>query len=212
MKVNISLNELGPAMWFLGDDIKRLKITLTFANPGPFSVDFSKLTESEQTSLLCAIRDKKVNSDIPFDELYKFFRKEKTSDPVETPPPEVEEYLQKIKGKEIQERLLQKEAIILEKNRKNIERLKQNLKGTIRAVRCSLAREEDLKQLALVLKLEEEGKNRKSIIDFITERMSQICQKIDKKSLAISNLMKTPEEKKTFQSDVIESESKIVRF
>jgi len=175
--MKIKLSEFGPAMWFLGEP-RKLIISLTFANPGPVEVDFDKLQPVDQAKLLKSIREGVVESDVPFRTLYERWAEgnvlagsTSTKEVAQIQPGPADPRLvwaQQIEAKRnaLQAQRDEEEAHVL-------ERCKYLSGLTVRGLKSSLKRENDIKLLRALLKTEEAGKGRKLVLEAIHEKIRE---------------------------------------
>lgn len=200
--MQITLTDLGPPIWFLGDP-KNLIVSLSFANPGPVELDFGKLEKLQQQRLLSAIQNGHLESDISFQELYEEYTK---SYPPQ--PPVVAEDTSP--AKQAMEQRLQIEAERQEKEEKLKEKCISKLKGSVAAAVSNLTGEEDVRYLRMLMSYEQADKNRKGVIRAIRDRIKRIENGLSKRIIKeveeqISNM-----KSETDEMVVVESEQRTV--
>jgi DNA-binding transcriptional ArsR family regulator len=209
MNIRIQLNDPGPAMWFLGDDPKNLKVQLTFARPGPVELDFENLSEKEKENLLIGVRDGKLCSSVAFQDLYELFRQSQ-ADSVPEPSPEVKKYLAEKERQVVAQKQFEKAARKDKRHQKVEDRANYLIKKSYRAIRAALTKEKDNGLVTRLYAMEKEGKNRTSVIKYLEERIRKYHQEISK--AAEQQQKRVPSRTETIGPEVIESEEEIVVF
>lgn len=203
MQVDISLAPKGPSMWFLGTDPKALVAHLTFANPGPVTLDFDDLTGGERLHILASQRAGQIEVSVPFDQLrqhYLGIEKKKEEVVEEEIPKFVKDTLTKLN----------------EKNEKQAAKVKDLVALGIKGFRSAIADETDLRLLQQVLRTESTEKNRKTAIKIINDRIAALQKQIIK---TVERAAKEPPVKLSrykdpvsYDDDVVESEQEVISF
>lgn len=209
MLIQITLAEDGPPFWFLGDP-KYLKVSLTFHEPGPVEVDFSKLGNKEQKQILVAMQMEYITVDKSFfaleQEYEKFF-------PANTPVNASSEEAPKRTG---MDRALKMEANRQEKEAKFQDKCRLLSKQGISALKHALKDETDLRLLRNIRDSEmNKKKPRPSILGFLDTKLRKLQANLieEIENSAITEIeAELPPEKETFVSDVIELERETVHL
>lgn len=180
--MQIKLSSDGPPMWFLGDP-KQLVASLTYVEPGPVEVDFQALGDAEQKAVLTAVQRGVVESDIPFQELYQVWLKSKS--PVPQPSPTGnQEQIRQAAVQAMQERLIQRQAVAQKKEGKFQSRCEYLISQNVIGLKSAVQNEKNERVLHNLLKLEQSGKQRVSVVKLIHEKLRRIeaarARKIDK--------------------------------
>lgn len=201
----IKLKKNGPAMWFLGDPPKNIKVNLNFVNPGPVDLDFKSLQLGEQKQVLIALKEEKIETDEDYQNLYNIYTK-LLSQKEEI----VEENDKPIKKKFS---LFKKDSVAqLQKDREKREiQLKERCnylsKQSIKAIKSALKKEKDVKFLKMFLEMEESKKGRVSIIDFIKTQIRKFQKEVavSLKKNKDTEPIKLDTPGATYSKDVVES-------
>ena len=209
MNIQISLAEDGPPFWFLGDP-KYLIVTLTYHEPGPTTVDFSKLGNKEQKQILVAMQMEHITVDRSFVELEQEYEK---FFPANTPD--------KASGGEApgrtgMDRALKMEAGRQEKEAKFQAKCQLLSKQKISILKSAINKEEDLRILRTLRDMElAKKKSRPAVLTALDLKLRKIqanlVEEIEKSAITEIEA-ELPPEKETFVSDVIELEKEIVHL
>lgn len=208
--MQITLTEIGPPIWFLGEP-KNILISLSFAKPGPVDVDFESLDKNNQVRLLKAIQNGYIESDISFQELYQIHTKSQLpgAPPKQVKPQDVERPKDPLK--EQRDKL---EAERKEKEEKFQDKCQRALSGSTEAVKGFLLGEDDPRFFRTLLSMEKVGKARKGVIKLLTERIKRVEDKIARQISREANMqeqvIKEYEEKLTKGMHVVESEQRTI--
>jgi hypothetical protein len=152
----IKLSDDGPAMWFLGSP-RAIRLSLNFDNPGPVDIDFESLSDLEQNQIMSAVREGKLESGTPFQDLYRIWGKKKGEElaaaipddqPIQTPIQE-----QILEG---QKKENEREAVKRECDTKFEERCKFILRQSGLAIKNAIASEKNMKLWLALLQMERE--------------------------------------------------------
>jgi len=201
----------GPPIWFLGEP-KKVKVSLTYQQPGPETIEFEKLSELEQKQILIGIQKKTLESDKSYMDLYNLYLQGQPKE--EAPSQEVQTYLNKKKEKKVEK----KQLSVLAKREKQEQKFKSRCehisKQTTRAIKAAIKNEDDLRLLRTLLQMELKNKNRISVKDLLQEHIRKIQKEIsigiEKATTDKPISLGTPRE--MFPYEILESESQVVHF
>tara|TARA_Y100000310_G_scaffold328835_1_gene397625 strand:- start:1040 stop:1693 length:654 start_codon:yes stop_codon:yes gene_type:complete len=160
-------------MWLLGtprgdkDDV----ISLNFGNPGPIDVDYDGLTHAEQKHVILSLRKGQISSpqiktteDI--DRLAAAYVKE--NEVVERPVPRV------------QQKPRDPRKVAAEKLEKDQERAIYLARQTVSVIRSALTGEGNTRMLGFLVKEEEAGRNRKSVVKAVQTKIDSVTKQVTK--------------------------------
>lgn len=205
--MKISLSDSGPAFWALGNP-KSLLVHLSHRNPGPVELDFERLAPDHQKQVLLGLKANNIVSDVNFDDLFAIYTKSKQ--PAAQTPAMTDAVKAHLKAE--QERLEQEAKLkrinkLKDANEKLENKCKYILSKTVRAVKTSVSKSDNLFYLRLMLKLEQEGKSRKNVTGYIKERIDKVLAAQEKANQKSVDLTPSPE---TNLSPVVESKERTV--
>lgn len=209
--MQIKLTEEGPPMWFLGKP-REIKISLTFAEPGPVDVDFEKLETEEQKQILVGLRDRKLEASESFQDLYSVYSKGVVK---ATPSKEVKEYLHQAKMEKEKDRKFKFEAEREKKEEIFNERVEFLASKSVKAIKAALDKETDLRLLRKLRDVElSKKKPRVSVKEYLQDKIKVLQAKV------AQGIGGTPEKpglfnpgkKETMNYDVVESEQEVIHF
>jgi len=160
-------------MWLLGtprgdkDDV----ISLNFGSPGPVEVDYGNLTRAEKKHVILSLRKDQISSpqiqsteDI--DKLAADYMNEHGK--AERPPARVEQ------------KPRDPRKVAAEKLQKDTERAYYLAKQTVSVIRSALTGENNTRMLNFLIKDEEKGRNRKSVIKAVQTKIESVNKQVTK--------------------------------
>lgn len=205
--MELSLNPKRPLpMWFLGKP-KEIKVSLTMVNPGPVEVDFSSLERGEQEKVLIGLKDGVLTSDVPFQELYKYWK--------ETEPKKEE--------KEAEEKIVeqQQDVPILPKAKsqgpitvedKLDHRADIIVERSFPAVRTAL-KNADIRLIRKVYQREEKKLHpRVSVLNWLMKKLRKHETEVATQLRKVQEANKKPPRKITNMFEIVEDESEVVEL
>jgi len=177
MQVQLSLSEESHLpFFFLGDNLKKLKVSLTFESPGPVTVDLTALTEREQAVLFNKVADGSLVCDKPKEQLYTFFRELQGQLSLKGAEKSSEEA---VPVKEDKKLLLTKVIVDHKEKKKAVdEKIQHTVKGGVKAVLSVLKDEEDPQILLKYKRYELSGKKRATVLSYIETKLSKFHSSI----------------------------------
>ena len=216
MQAKLSLPEEGKLPFFyLGDDLKNLKVNLTFERPGPIEIDLSILTEVEQAVVFNNVSNGDVLCSVPQEELYSFFREMQGRKSLESSGSAAKPAVQEDSPAKSKKLAVQK--VVIERKEKNQEiekKIQYIVRKGVKSVLATLKDEEDPTILWRYKRAEIKGKKRATILSFLEKKLSkfqdQILENIEK-SEGNTNLV-SPIPSTQYDNNVIESDLELVQF
>jgi hypothetical protein len=171
MKVNISIAEKGPPMWFIG--VKpNIKVALTFMEPGPVEIDLDTLTQEEATHILLGVSEGKLESSVLYKDLYTYYiNRFATSKEPSLQQPVTQTTSSSIVNKTAFEQKKTEDEVIIKK-------CQSLAKQSVRVVKSTLSRETNFRMIKLMQKIEQENQNRRSVIDFLNEKIERVNKQV----------------------------------
>lgn len=215
MKTYLTLPDDGPPFFFLGDPDK-LTLSLTFQQPGPKEIDFSRLSIPDQKKVLAHVLAEQLESTVSYKELFgeyqHIFSQSAPAEPEPQKPAKgpAKEPVGADQGFSIPKTYLDKEAKFQEKCEKLVK------KG-VKIIKAELKKANDVRMLRTVRDLELKKKSpRVSVLNFIELELRKmdraIIESIEKDANPVTIDTKPPPEGGTFVSDVIESEHETIQL
>jgi hypothetical protein len=215
MKTYLTLSDDGPPFFFLGDPDK-LTLSLTFQQPGPTEVDFSRLAIPDQKKVLAHLLAEQIESTVSYKELFSEYQNIFSQSAPTEPEPQkpakgpAEKPVGADQSLTIPKTYLDKEA----KFQAKCEKL---VKKGIKVIKAELKKASNVRMLRTIRDLELKKKSpRVSVINFIELELRKmdraIIESIEKDANPVTIDTESPPKGGTFVSDVIESEQETVQL
>lgn len=202
--MKIWLSEDGPPMWFLGEP-RKLIASLNMQNPGPIELDFDNLGLLDQMRVLTAMKNGAITGDPAFEVLYAEWSKKNKSTPKSSDTTATDQ------AKAVVDSRLRVEVARTEKETKFQERVTWALGQSIKGLKNIIQNCDDLRFLREVLKAEQVGKGRKTVIRWIRERLTRFERVIANEAIKIVPDARDPyQPKETIPYSVVESEQETI--
>ena len=191
-------------MWFLGEP-HHLIASLNMQNPGPIELDFYGLGTMDQMRVLTAMKNGQIEADLSFEDLYaEWSQKSKYQ-----PPPTGT--VANDTAKAIIESRLKAEASRADKETKFQERCVWALGQSVKGLKSLIQNSDDVRFLRTILKMEETGKNRKTVIGLIRERMARFERAIATEAIKDDPNGRDPfKPRETMPYSVVDSEQETI--
>lgn len=180
----VSIHEDNPSFWFLGDS-RSPKISLSFKKKGPVEIDFLSLTEVEQIILLNDWKDGKIVVNQDYQKMIDIWKnnnqklfssvKENIQQQKEVAKASVQQAVKPLSQKDMAKLKLQEE--FEERQQKFYQRLHFLSKAGIHALRVEIGKENDIKLIRELLRIEQEKlKPRKQALEILVARQKELFQ------------------------------------
>ena len=159
-------------MWFLGSPDK-IKVALTIKNPGPVDVNFSELDEQEQKKVLLGLKNRILECDSSFEDLYKIYKAVQVKQVEEVEKTEeVRRFLERQQEREEENKILKVEAQYQKRKDKIRDRSAYLTNKSNKAIQSALSKENDIDMFRAMLDLENMRKRpRVSVVNYLQEHI-----------------------------------------